>query len=713
MSDQCNRNGIGCELLMSISKSVPKVDHEEKASGKSLFVSDIKMDGMLYAKTLRSIHPKAKILNITLPELPTGYFVVDKNDIPNVNFIKIIYEDWKVFADHEVNYIGEPILIVVGKSRERIDKIIKEIKIEYKVLKPTFEYKKSLFHKQYKKGNIKEAFKTKYQRIIHEYSTGYQEQAYIEPQGFLCYPDENGKITLIGSIQCPYYVHKAVALTLGCSDDLVRVIQPSVGGAFGGKEEYPSLLACQLAVAVKKIGSPIKMILEREEDMLVTTKRHPSTIKLEASIDDHHHILGLKAHVSLDSGAAIGLSPVVLSRAMIAATSAYTIDNLVISGDVYYTNTVPTGAFRGFGAPQMIFAMEMFMNHIAKKLEIDPFSFRMKHLAKQNDFTSTSGIFRDPIIMNEMIERATKESNYHLKFSEYQNPNVYKGIGMSWFLHGCGFTGSGESKHIHAKVKIIKDQKNHVNILVAAVDMGQGIKTTLRKIVVETLGVPYDQVSFNNPDTDFIVDSGPTVASRTTMIVGGLLARAAKRLKDTWKDNEEMEVVEDYVQPSYIKWDEDTMTGDAYPAYSWGVNIVEVEVSPITYQIKPLHIWSVYDVGKAIDERIVLGQADGGILQGIAYGYMEVMTHDQGRIKQKNLTDYIIPTAQDMPKSRTFLYENPYAFGPYGAKGVGELTLVGGAPAIALAIEQAIGKKIYKIPATPEYLMELINNDSY
>ncbi len=697
--------------MKDISKSVPKVDHEEKASGKSLYVSDIKMEGMLFGKTVRSIHPKAKIIKVTLPELPSGYFVVDYKDVPNKNYVKMIFEDWKVFAEDQVNYIGEPILIVVGKNREKIDEIIKKINIEYKVLKPLFEYKKSLIRKQFHKGNVKDVFKRKYKTFEYEYDTGYQEQAYIEPQGFIGYPEDNDKITLIGSIQCPYYVHKAVANTLGCADDLVRIIQPSVGGAFGGKEEYPSLLACQLAVAVKKIKRPIKMILEREEDMLVTTKRHPSKIKLMASVDENNQVLGIKAHVSLDSGAAIGLSGVVLSRAMIAVTSAYTINNLSVTGDVYYTNTVPTGAFRGFGAPQMIFAIEMFMNHIAKDLGIDPFEFRIKHLAQQNDLTSTSGIFRDPIIMKEMIEKVTFESNYHEKIEKYKDPMVYKGIGMSWFLHGCGFTGSGESKHINAKVKIKKDKSNQVFILVAAVDMGQGVKTTLKKIVVETLEIPYESVTFDNPDTDFIVDSGPTVASRTTMIVGGLLARAAKRLKEVWKDQEETEIIETYEQPSYILWDEDNLKGDAYPAYSWGVNIVEVEVSPITYQVKPLAIWSVYDVGKAIDERIVLGQADGGILQGIAYGYMEVMNHVTGKIRQKNFTDYIIPTSVDMPPTKTYLYENPYALGPYGAKGVGELTLVGGAPAIALAIEQAIGKKIFKIPATPEYLMELMNDD--
>lgn len=696
---------------MDISKSVPKEDQTEKVSGRSLYVSDIRMDHVLYAKTVRSIHPKAKIEKIELPVMPNGYFVVDYRDIPGKNHVNMIFEDWPVFAEKEVNYIGEPIMLVVGKNKQTIDELIDQIKIEFKVLKPIFQYSNSVIHKHFDKGNIKKAFTKPKYKISHTYETGYQEQAYIEPQGFIVYPETDDKITLVGSIQCPYYVKNAVIKTLGCEPDQVRVIQPSVGGAFGGKEEFPSIIACQLAVAVKKIGQPIKMIFNREEDMENTTKRHPSKIILTAAVDENQHIQGIKAHVSLDSGAYIGLSGVVLARAMIASTSAYTIDNLDISGDVYVTNTVPTGAFRGFGAPQMIFAIEMFIHHIAKEIGVDPFEFRMKHLVKQGDLTSTSGLFRDPIIMEKMIKKATEISDYHNKVKAYQDPDVYQGIGMSWFLHGCGFTGSGESTHIHAQVKLRKDENDQVFVLVAAVDMGQGAKTTLKKIVYETLGVKPEKVTFNNPDTDVVPDSGPTVASRTAMIVGGLLARAALKMKETWKPKKAMEVVENYVQPEYVKWDEDQMIGDAYPAYSWGVNIVEVEVSKVTYQTKVKHIWSVYDVGRAIDERIVLGQADGGIAQGVAYGYLEVMKHDKGKLKQKTMTDYIIPTSVDMPPTDTVIMENPYILGPYGAKGVGELTLVGGAPAVALAIEQAIGKNIYKIPATPEYVLELMSDE--
>jgi CO/xanthine dehydrogenase Mo-binding subunit len=453
------------------------------------------------------------------------------------------------------------------------------------------------------------------------------------------------------------------------------------------------------------------MIYEREEDMLVTTKRHPSEIIIEGAIDNSNKLVGLKVNVALDGGAYIGLSKVVLSRAMIAVTSAYTVDNLDVSGSVYITNTVPTGAFRGFGAPQMIFAIDMFINHVAKDLNVDPFIYRLNHLAKQGDSTSTNGIFRDPILMKDMIAKGVEISKYHDKINQYNKPGIYKGIGMSLFLHGCGFTGDGESTHINSRVKLIKDEKDIVYVYVAAVDMGQGSNTTLKRIVAKTLNIPNEQVVFDYPDTDFVPDSGPTVASRTIMIVGGLLAKAAHRLKKEWIKGKHIEIIENYEQPSFIEWNEETMCGDAYPAYSWGVNIVEVEVSPITYQVTIKGIWSVYDIGTAIDERIVIGQADGGIAQGIAYGYLEVMEHKGGKIQQKNLTDYIIPTSVDMGPSQTYLFENPFKFGPFGAKGVGELSLVGGAPAVALAIENAIGRKINKIPVTPEYIMELMKNE--
>jgi len=693
--------------MTDISLSINKVDNDEKISGKAKYVGDLKMEGMLHAFTVRSSIAKGEILNIEYPKMPIGYEVIDYRDVPGKNIVKVIYDDMPIFAEKKVTYLYEPIALLVGPEKSVLAELLSQVKITYKEEEPLFDWTESVIHYHFDKGEGEKAFVGKKKIIEFTYETSYQEQAYIETQGFIGYP-EGDKTTLIGSIQCPYYVKNAVVEALGVDDSLVRVIQATVGGAFGGKEEFPSLMGCQLAVAVKKIKKPIKLIYEREEDMLVTTKRHPAKVIFKAAIKSNS-IYALSAKVGIDGGATIGLSGVVLSRALIAVTGAYTVKHLDVSGDVYRTNTVPNGAFRGFGAPQMLFAVEMFIEHVALELGKDPLKFRKNLLAKQGDATSTMGIFRDPILMPQMIDKAMEVSDYINKRKMYDSQDSFKGIGMSFFFHGCGFTGSGEQNHIKAKVRLKKDN-DLVYILIAAVDMGQGVKTSFRKLVAHILEIDIENVIFNNPDTDFVPDSGPTVASRTMMIVGGIVARAAKEVKERWNEKS-FTVEKQYSQPDYIKYDESTFKGDAYPAYSWGVNVVEVEIDKFTYQVNVKKTWSVYDVGKAIDERMVIGQADGGLAQGIAYGYLEVMYHKSGKIMQKNMTDYIIPTAMDMCPMDTYLFDNPYAYGPYGAKGVGELSLVGGAPAVAKAIEQAIKKKVFKIPVTPEYIMELMRHD--
>jgi CO/xanthine dehydrogenase Mo-binding subunit len=695
----------------SISRSIPKLDNAEKISGRALYVADLQMEGMLHAVTVRSTKAHARITDITVPALPEGYVTVDASDIPGHNIVKMIFDDWPVFATDEVTYIGEPLMLIAGPDRRVLSKLMKDIKIVYEDLPATFGHTESVVTKSFVKGNPAHAFEKASRTVRHTYTTGYQEQAYIEPQGMLAWPEGPAKVTVKGSMQCPYYIKNAVDHMFGEGGPVSRVIQAAVGGAFGGKEEYPSLIACHAALAAVKTGRPVRLIFSREEDMTVTTKRHPSTITMEGALDASGKLTAIKCHVALDGGSRTGLSGVVLSRAMLAVTGAYTVDNLDVSGDVYRTNTVPTGAFRGFGAPQMLFATELFVHDVAIDTGQDPLAFRMRHLARQGDLTSTSGVFREPIIMDEMIRKAREMSGYDTKHALYSDPSVFKGIGMSFFFHGCGFTGDGEAAHIKATVKLEKDGKDIVHILVAAVDMGQGAKTTLTKIVAGVLEIPISGVVFDAPDTDKVPDSGPTVASRTIMVVGGLLARAAKTLKTQWKTGQAQDVTETYRQPEEIVWDEDAMRGDAYPAYAWGVNVVEVEVDKRTFQVDVKGIWSVYDLGKAIDERIVFGQADGGIAQGVAYGYLEVMRHKEGKLLQKTMTDYVIPTSLDMAPTETVLYENPYAYGPYGAKGFGELTLVGGAPAVALAIRQATGCHVRSIPVTPETLMEMSSHD--
>lgn len=695
-------------MINEYKTSVKKIDNEEKMSGMAIFTGDIRMDNALFAIPVRSTVSHGKILKINVPSLPRGYYFISAKDIVKENVCNIIASDWPVFADKEVNYKGETVGLIVGRKKLTCLSLAKDVHVEYEELEPVYEMKNSYVHKEFNKGNI-EVFKNAKKVFSESFETGYQEHIYLEPQGMLMWLDGN-KITIKASMQCPFYIKKAVERTLGCDSSRVRVIQPAVGGAFGGKEHYPSLMAAQLATAIVKIKKPIKMIFDRKEDITFTTKRHPSKTDISAYLDDKDNILGVKIHVGIDGGAYIGCSMVVLSRALIACTNTYTFDNVAVSGDAYCTNKVPSAAYRGFGSPQSIFAMELFINHLADFLHVNRLELRNKYLVKTGDISVTNGKFRDPIILKELMDKAMEMSDYKKKVVEYSKPGSFKGIGMSTFLHGCGFTGSGESTIIKAKVRIRKDKNGVVTFYTSQVDFGQGNRTTLKRIVVDTLGIPEDQVIYDAPDTDKTLSTGPTAASRTIIIVGGLVGKATQHLKEIWQDGVEQEIIEPYVAPSFIKWDEPTMQGDAYPGYAWGVNIVEVSVDPITYQVNINGCWSTYDVGHAIDERIMIGQADGGLAQALGWAYLEKEEIENGVFKQKTLSDYVIPTMMDLPKMETAFIDNPFPYGAFGAKGAGELTFVGGAPAFCLALEQAIKRKVHKIPATPEYIMELIEH---
>lgn len=695
-------------MLPKYKTSVTKVDNAEKMAGKAIFTDDIQMDGVLTAVSVRSTISRGRIMKINVPTLPEGYYFISAKDIVKENVCNIIFDDWPIFANKEVHYMGETIGLIVGEDKGKCLDLAMQVAVTYEEETPIYEMVNSYIHKEFTKGNPA-IFRHAKKVYSESFETGYQEQVYLETQAMLVYFDED-VITIKASMQCPFYIHKAVMRVTGYPEDKVRVIQPAVGGAFGGKEHFPSLMGGQLATALLKIKKPIKMVFDRVEDIAFTTKRHPSKTDIAAYLDKKNNILGLSIHVHLDGGAYKGCSGVVLSRALIACTNAYTFDNLIVKGDAYETNKIPSAAFRGFGSPQSIFAIELFMHHLAAFLRVNPLELRNKYMVKTGDITSTNGIFRDPIILDQLRDKAMEMSDYKNKVKLYSKPGSNRGIGMSWFLHGCGFTGSGESDIIKAKLRIKKDKNGVVTFYTSQVDFGQGNRTTLKRIVVDTLGIPEDKVIYDAPDTSETLSTGPTAASRTIIIVGGLAAKAAQHLKDIWVDGEEQEIIEPYVAPDFIKWDESKMQGDAYPGYAWGVNVVEVSFDPVTYQIKVEECWSTYDVGHCIDERIMVGQADGGLVQALGYGYLENEKMIEGKFRQRTLSDYIVPTSMDIPELHTAFIDNPFPYGAFGAKGAGELTFVGGAPAIALAIEMAIGHKVNKIPANPEYIMELLKH---
>jgi len=695
-----------------IDAPVKKKDHDEKMSGRALFVDDFQDKDYLFAKAVRSPVPHGRLRSVTLPELPEGCYAVRAKDVPR-NGVVVIMADQPVFAEDTVRYIGECICLIAAPSQHLANELAAKVKLDIEELTPDLKLGKhnEIAHDyRYETGDVDAAFAGAAEIVEETFETGYQEQAYIEPQGMIA-EWEDGVMTLRGSLQCPYYVQTSIKHAFELDDAHVRIIQTATGGGFGGKEEYPSVVGCQVAAAAYVSGKPVKYIFKRQEDMEVTTKRHPSRSVYRTALDADGNILAMDIDCMYDGGAYPGLSSVVLQRGLICATSVYTIPAVRAHGSINLTNTVPNGAFRGFGAPQTTFAMEQHMVHLAKKTGQDILDFRLRYVAKKGDHTATGGRHAYDVIMPQLVERVLAKSDYHNKVREFQNQRgrYRRGIGFAMFSHGCGFTGSAERDLLKSIAHLVKHKDNRVEVRVANSDIGQGIKTTLCKIAAETLGIPYEQVFCNNPDTFVVPDSGPTVASRSLMIVGRLIKRAAERMKAEWEDGVEKLYEEHFVEePATIPWDMDKFCGDAYPVYSWGVYALETEVDTVTAKTELIHLWGAYDVGTCADETIMLGQMMGGLTQGLAYGSIEEMVTVDGKIKQNAFNSYNIPTAQDVCDFDLEFIDNPYEWGPYGGKGAGELPLNGGAPVFVQSVENALGVEINKIPCTVETIMEYL-----
>ena len=698
---------------MDISNSVRKKDHGPKMDGSALYVADYPTEGMVFGRLVRSSKAKAKIVDIKIPPLEPGYLIVDHKDVPGINRVHIVKDDTPVFSEGDVEYIGDPILMVVGPDEQKVTQLANEIAITYKELTPIIKVEDSdtvFFDYTIEKGDVKKAFEDADKVYIETFRTGIQEQAYMEGQGMIGIAHDN-RITIHGSMQCPYYIHGAVAKAMGYEASQVQIKADVTGGGFGGKEDYPSILACEVAVAAFKAKKPVRVIFDRREDMEFTPKRHPSISKYKVAVKDGK-VTAMDIDVKINAGAYTTLSAVVLQRALISASGVYKVDNLHIKGWAMKTNMVPSGAFRGFGAPQTFFAVELVMDHIGRDLGMDPLTFKLANLAAQGDETSTSGKYHFPVPLQEMVEEIETYSFYSEKQALYkkQQGRYRRGMGLSLIFHGAGFTGSGERDHIKAIAKLRKYKDGKIEILASNTEIGQGVKTTFAKIVANELNVPLDRIIADDPDTDRVPDSGPTVASRSLMIVGELLRRASIKLLGIWKDGEEQEVEEHFKEPDFvIPFDLDTFKGDAYPTYAWAVTVLEIEVDTLTGESEIIGVYGNYDVGTPIDENIVIGQMEGGLMQGLGYAFMETMDVDKtGKIRNNSFTDYIIPTSVDVPNMVAKLHIEKYPLGPYGAKGAGELPLIGAAPAYVGALEQALGCSLFHIPFTTEDTMTVL-----
>jgi CO/xanthine dehydrogenase Mo-binding subunit len=523
-------------------------------------------------------------------------------------------------------------------------------------------------------------------------------------------------------MQCPYYVQKSLARMLGVEPAKARVVQAATGGGFGGKEDYPSVLACHAALLARKAGRPIRMLYDRHEDLSVTPKRHPSRVRHRTAVADDGQLLAMDIDVLLDGGAYTTLSPVVLSRACIHAAGAYRCDNVRIRGRVVATNHVPYGAFRGFGAPQVCFAVERQMDRIAVELGLHPVELRRRNMLKRGDTTATGQKLEASVGSVEVMSEVLARSHFdRVPWRAPKTGRIRRGTGFSFFFHGAGFTGSGEQM-LKAKVAVELDSGGRAVVRSASTEFGQGTLTMFQAIAARALGAEVDDVLIADADTGSVPNSGPTVASRTCMIVGGCLAKACaalsahigsdprpfrERAREFVARGGDRKVEITYSSPPGLLWDDATYRGDAYPAYGWAADVAEVEVDLDTFEVRVTRFLTAVDVGKAIQPQMVEGQMEGGSLQSIGFAHLEVVTARDGRFTQDRMATCVIPTTLDTPAFEVALIEVPFEHGPFGAKGVGELPMDGGAPAVASAIEDALGIHVAHLPATPERLMEL------
>ena len=729
----------------AVGASVPRKDGPAKVTGAAKYIDDYRFPGMLYGATVRSEIPCGDIAAVRLDFDRAGFVIVDYRDIPGRNIVAAIADDQPALAEQSVRHVAEPILLIAHKNRERLHDALAHVQIEYRPDVPTLNPLQSATTFKalaIEKGDVEAGFAQADEIVEGEYRVGHQEQLYLEPNGMIAVPHDDGSITVYGSMQCPYYVHRALRVLLGLPEHKVRVVQTETGGGFGGKEDFPSMLAGHAALLALKARRPVKMVYDRAEDMLATTKRHPGIIRHRTGVMRDGRLTAMDIDVVLDGGAYTTLSPVVLSRALLHAAGPYRCDHVRIRGRVVMTHTPPNGAFRGFGAPQVQFAGEVHMERIAERLALDPVRLREMNVLRPGDTMPTGQRLREDCAAAAVLAEALSRTDFCRKRRQLAGTN--RGIGLALFLHGAGFTGSGEVK-LASKASLELTPRARagspawqprwgaragspawqprwgaVRVLASSAEIGQGSRTVHAQIVAEELGLPPEAIDVVTPDTNVVPDSGPTVASRTSMVVGRLLQQCAREMKERLgrttpaaylRKHGPLVVTRQYEQPPDIEWDETAYRGDAYGTFAYGCDVAEVEFDPDTYEVRPIRITAVQEIGKVLNPTLAAGQVEGGTVQAVGYALLEEVVMHDGRMANAQLTNYQLPTTVDAPEIDVVLLEQPYRHGPFGAKGLGELPFDGPAPAIVNAIRH-LGIDIRSLPATPERIFEAVENGS-
>lgn len=750
-----------------IGKKVKRIDGYEKVTGQAVYGDDIVLNNMVYCANKYTDIACGKIKNIDLSAAKNTegvYYILTYDDIPFKKQIGPIREDQYVLVNDCVYYSGDVICVVAAKTLETANKAVDLIKVEYEETEGVFDIKKAvqdevLVHKEYKtntvltyplvKGNVAKDFEKCQEIIEREYQTPFHEHAYIEPEVVVV--EKNNQIkgfNIYGSIQNPFTTRKILASFLNLKLNQINVIPSIIGGSFGGKDDIVNVMCCRAVLLCKILNKPIKITNNREASFKESYKRHPYIMNYKVGFNKQTgKISSLQADILADSGAYSSQSFFVTWRSLVQATGPYEIENVKINIKAVYTNNTYTAAFRGFGSPQVIFAIESLIDETAEICNLSPVEIRKINCFKQNSITATSQKLENhKVSLEEVIDKSITKSNYQNKIKDFavfneKSERFKKGIGLSCSFRGVSLGAEGIDIG-SGFVNVLND--GSIFISSGLTENGQGLKTTLAIIVAEAFGISIDNIVFLDFNSSSIADSGPTVASRGTLVAGNALTDAIKQIKNTlfillkdllktddvndliWRNGEIFSIDDPEIRVSFteiiksahkkglntsaigwykspeVSFNEHTGQGNAYFTYVYGCNIAEIVVDSYTGKIDVINITATHDLGKVINLTGAQGQVYGGIAQAIGYSIIENYNIQNGIVKSKNFDEYLLPTVKDMPNIDIIFVENEDSNGIYGGKSLGEPTLELGAAAINNAVSFALKQKFYSIPLTLE-----------
>jgi CO/xanthine dehydrogenase Mo-binding subunit len=746
--------------LSVVGLPVQRTDGKLKVMGKLAYGADHPQEGFLHGKILRSPHPHALIKSIQTEKarkLRGVAAVLTAKDVPGRNGFGVAIPDQPVICGDKVRFVGDAVALVAAETEEIAQRALSLIEVEYELLPAVFDPQDALKpgapaihekgnllnHHKLRKGDVEKGFSQADIILKRSYKVPFIEHGYLEPDMTMAVPQADGSILIEGPMQAPFSLRRNAAAVLGIPINKVRVRSISMGGGFGGKEDAPIDIGCRAAVLAIHTKRPVRLSLEREEVTLQTAKRHPHSMEIKIGAKKDGTLVAFEGTIYNEKGAYASLGPQVNIHSTIMMAGPYEIPNCKVDTYLCYTNHPFGGAMRGFGGPQVCFAHESMMDELASELKMNPLEIRRKNAFKLGSATATGQILDESMGLRETIEACAKAFDWDRRYREagYVNKerSRRRGVGVALGFYrtsiGTSFDGCGANVYVQ--------EDGSVLLYSGITEIGQGSFTVLAQICAEELGVGVEDIRMVPPDTDLVPEAGPTVGSRSTTLMGNAIILAARQVKESILEMasqmlfvpvEKLEakkgkifnrdnpgrfvsfkdaaaqgaatgrrlIGQGWWTPPPLGVDPETCQGNPYFVYAYSTQMAEVIVDVETGEVEVTDHVAAFDVGKVINPNAAEGQIEGGVAMGLGYALMEEIILKDGYIQNLNLQDFLIPTALDVPNVKPIFFEMKTKFGPFGAKGMGEMCNIPTAPAIINAIANACGGRVRSLPANPE-----------